>query len=145
MGDFINELLEEDLVPLERLNELKLKENGGYLCYRGSEYVDEDYKTAKGHLLFYIKQQKDNLMMGILVPMNVIENDDHVKPYLFKIIKGIRLENRFYIECGISNSYLRHGYVGTFGFKDGAQTMEGRMIDHMDNEMEYILVKQENY
>lgn len=86
------------------------------------------------------------MMMGILVPMNMVdggEEEEEVKPYLFKIIKGIRLENQFYMECGISNSYLRHGYVGSFGFKDGAQTMEGRMIDHMDNEMEYILVKQE--
>lgn len=55
MGRFLNELLEEDLVPMDRLKELTLKENGGYSCYRGHEYVDEEHKQAKGRLLFYIK------------------------------------------------------------------------------------------
>ena len=48
------------------------------------------------------------------------------------------------MECGISNSYLKQGYVGNFGFKDGVETMRGRMIDNMDNEMEYIIVYKEN-
>ena len=56
MGDYLNEILDnEDLIPIDRLNELKLKENGGYSCYRGHEYVDEEHETLKGSLLFYIK------------------------------------------------------------------------------------------
>lgn len=55
MGRFLNQLLEEDLVPMDRLKELTRKENGGYSCYRGHEYVDGDYKQSKGRLLFYIK------------------------------------------------------------------------------------------
>ena len=56
MGDYLNEILDnEDLIPIDRLNELKLKENGGYSCYRGHEYVDEEHETLKGSVLFYIK------------------------------------------------------------------------------------------
>ena len=43
LGEFLNELLDEDLIPLERLKELKKKENGGFSCYSGSEYIDEEY------------------------------------------------------------------------------------------------------
>ena len=71
-------------------------------------------------------------MMGIQVPSDKMDEEGKVKPYLFKLIKGIRLENNFYMECGITNSYLKIGYVGSFGFKDGVATMEGRMIDNMD-------------
>ena len=83
----------EDLIPLDRLNELKLKENGGYSCYRGHEYVDEEHETLKGSLLFYIKQETNNLMVGIQVPIKQNDQEENVKPYLFKLINGIRLDN----------------------------------------------------
>ena len=83
-------------------------------------------------------------MVGIQVPIKQNDQEENVKPYLFKLINGIRLDNQFFIECGTTNSYYKIGYVGSFGFKDGVETMRGRMIDNMDNEMEHILVYKES-
>ena len=77
--------------------------------------------------------------------MPLISTDEYAKPHLFKIVKGVRIENQFYFECQTSYSHLRTGYIGHFGFKDGVQTMEGRVIDSVDQEKEYILLKQDSW
>lgn len=142
LDEYLNQILEEDLITFDKLDELKDKELGGYQCYRGDEYLDEDREMHKGRLLFYLKQLRNSLMVGIQVPPT--DSDDNcARPHLFKIVKGIRIENQFYIECQTSYSLFRIGYVGTFGFKDGVQTMEGRMIDSVDEEKEYVVLMQD--
>lgn len=50
-------------------------------------------------LLLYIKHQSNNVMIGIMVPLDLNESDG-VKPSLFQILKGLRLDDEFYMECG---------------------------------------------
>jgi len=75
------------------------------------------------------------------VPVSDVDNC--ARPHLFKIVKGIRIDNQYYFETQTAYSLFRVGYVGTFGFKDGVQTMQGRMIDSVDDEKEYIIMMQD--
>lgn len=42
LDEHLNQILEEDLITYEKLDELKDKEFGGYTCYRGEEFQDEE-------------------------------------------------------------------------------------------------------
>jgi len=51
------------------------------------------------------------------------------------------MDNTFYFDSGLSSSLVKKGFAGQFGFKNGSQTMEGRVIDTLnDNEKEYIML-----
>jgi len=46
------------------------------------------------------------MITGIQVPLRD-GNEKEAKPYLFKYVKGIRLQNKFYIESGMETSLVK--------------------------------------